>query len=350
MYIAYIYDWDNIIAQVDTILDFQVEQKLNDTHTASFTVHHTNPYCKKEYLEKYRRVKIKKLINWEEKTFFDWIIRGFRMDLKKVEVKLASFGYLVYRRLIHQDYNFDNKSIDNILSTILNDINSIYDTWISLDCWITTTTTKKYTTWQNFLYILKDLAKTWNYEFIIENKVLKFKPTIWQDRTTWINYVEYRYNYEDPEDRTIDRIQIDDDWNELTNWVLAKDWTNTINKEDTNSKNTYWLIEHYAIWSWDLDTIAQEYLDLHKQWLKEYNLTASSNDFFEVNIWDLVKVYLNTWNDMLYYNWPMKIVRKRFKAGDLDKIEISLSVNKEKLKDFLEDFKNLKDRVQNLEI
>lgn len=61
MYIAYIYDINNnIIAQVDEILDFECNIKINGVSTSSWSLYHTSEYCKRSFLKEYRRVKINK--------------------------------------------------------------------------------------------------------------------------------------------------------------------------------------------------------------------------------------------------------------------------------------------------
>jgi len=78
--------------------------------------------------------------------------------LDKTSIKLESFEHLFERRLLHVDYTFTNQSVDTILQTILDAINTRYNTNIVLDCGITTLTSKTYKKAETFLKILKDLA------------------------------------------------------------------------------------------------------------------------------------------------------------------------------------------------
>lgn len=119
MFIAYIYDLsDTLIAQVDEILDFETTKKINDVSTASFGLFHTNPYCTREYLKEYRRVKINMLVDNTEKTMFDGVIRGFEANLAKTTIKCESFEHYFDRRLLDQDYTITN-TVDFILADIL---------------------------------------------------------------------------------------------------------------------------------------------------------------------------------------------------------------------------------------
>lgn len=145
MYIAYIYDLsNNLVAQIDSILDLEITQKINDISTASFGLYHTNEYCKRQYLKEYRRVRINKIVENGEKNMFDGVIRGFSASLTTTSVKLESFDFYFDKRQLHSDYTFVDQSIDAILVEILGDINTRYDTNITLDCGITDLTSKEY--------------------------------------------------------------------------------------------------------------------------------------------------------------------------------------------------------------
>ena len=120
MYIAYIYDLENnIIAQIDSILDLEITQKINDVSTASFGLYHTNEYCKRQYLKEYRRVRINKVVGNTEKNMFDGVIRGFGASLTTTSVKLESFDFYFEKRQLHNDYTFTDQSVDAILVDIL---------------------------------------------------------------------------------------------------------------------------------------------------------------------------------------------------------------------------------------
>jgi len=350
MFIAYIYDKDNnLIAQVDEILDINIQRKLNDVSTASFSLYQTNPYCTRDFLKEYRRIKINLNENNEEKTMFDWVIRGFDADFEKTTIRLESFEHLFDRRLLHQDYNFSNQTVDSILSTILSAINSLYNTNITLDCGITTTTSKDYKKAESFLKVLKDLAGNW-YEFVVEDLVLKFKETIWTDRTSWENFVEYRFDINEPNDRSIDSVKMTVDWKELANGVIWKSWSNYSEQDDPTSIAEFGLIESSFTTSWDQWTTTQSYLDYHKESLSEFEVTAVVDDFFEAYLGDLVKIYIFVWNDIMFYDWAMKIVDKQYIGWDLPTITYKVAKTKIQTKDIIEQVWELQDRLKTLEL
>lgn len=350
MYIAYIYDKDNnIIAQIEQILDLEITKKLNDVSTCSFGIYQTDPYCKRQYFKKYSRVKINKLFDTIEKTLFDWVIRGVEADLEKTSIKLESFEHLLDRRLLHQDYTFTTQSIDTILTTILGAINTRYQTNITLDCGITETTSKDYKKAESFLKVLKDLAGLW-YEFIVDNMVLKFKQTIWIDRTTGENFVEYRYDINEPDDRSIDSVKMTDDGKEFVNGVIGKSWSNYSEQDDPTSIAEFGLIEWSFTTSGDDTTTTQSYLDDHKEWIAEFEIVTINNDFFEADLGDLVSVYVYVGNDIMFYDWSMKITQKNYRSWDLESVQFTLWKTKIQSKNFIDEIIEIQERVKTLEL
>lgn len=350
MYIAYLYDvnWD-LIAQIENILDLDVSKQLNDVSKASFGLYHNDPYCKREYLKEYRRVRITMIVDNIEKEIFDWVIRWFEADLEKTSIKLESFEHYFSRRILHQDYIFTDQSVDTILQTILDDINTRYQTNITLDCGISTLTSKEYKKAETFLKVLQDLADN-GFEFIFDDMVLKFKTTVWVDRSTGENFVEYRFDVNEPDDRSINSIKMTVDGKELANGVIWKAGSDYTEDDDATSITEFGLIEWSFTTSWDDATTTASYLDDHKDSLSEYKVETTTNDFFEANLWDLVKVYIYVWNDVLFYDWSMKVVQKDFTAWDLPKIEYTLGKTKIKSKDFIDEILEIQERVKTLEL
>lgn len=120
MFIVYIYNQSNqVVAQLEDILDLDVQLKLNDISTASFAIYHTSEYCKRQFVKQYRRVKITVNEDGAEKTLFDGVIRGLEADLTKTSIKCESFEHLFDRRLLTTSYTLNNQTVDAILTTLL---------------------------------------------------------------------------------------------------------------------------------------------------------------------------------------------------------------------------------------
>jgi hypothetical protein len=115
--------------------------------------------------------------------------------------------------------------------------------------------------------------------------------------------------------------------------------------EDTESIVEFWRIEE-SFTSW----IASEILEERKTSTKELSIDTILTDFFVCNIWDLVKVYINTNNDIMNFNWALKVIEKNFTSWWINKITLKLNTWKVKslnVKEFLQD---LNTRVRNLEL
>lgn len=349
MYIAYIYDInDTIVAQIDEILDFEVTNKINGISTASWSLYHTNEYCTREYVKEYRRVKIN-LKQWNtEKTMFDWVIRWFDADITKTTIKCESFEHYFERRLLGQDYTL-NDSINNILTDILVDINNTFQTNIVLDCLVLVTTSKEYKRGETYLKVLQDMAGLW-YEFLIIEKILYFKETVGIDRTTGVDFLQYKYDINEPDDRSIDNVKMSVDGKDLANGVLAKSDTGYTYLQDATSITEFWLLEASFSNSWDDANGSQTYLDDHKASLSEFDVNVISQDFFEVWLWDLVSVYIFVGNDILFFDGSMKVIQKKYTAWDLPKIQYKLWVSIVKSKDFIEQFVEIQQRVKTIEL
>ena len=349
MFIAYIYDLSNtIIAQVDEVLDFETTKKINDVSTASFALFHTNPYCTRAYLKEYRRIKINMLVGNTEKTMFDGVIRGFEANLVKTTIRCESFEHYFDRRLLSGDYSFVNQSIDYIIQGLLNNLNSAYNSGITLDCGITTLTSKEYKRGESFLKVLKDLAEN-GFEFSIIDKVLKFKASIGIDRTTGPDFVEYRYDINEPDDRSIDNVKMTSDGKELANGVLGKAWSAYTYDTDAPSITEFGLLEASFSTSWDDAATAQSYLNDHKASLSEFDIEAITQDFFEADLGDMVSVYIYVGNDVMFYDGPMKVIEKWFASGDLARINFKLGVSSVRSKDIIEQIVDVQSRLKTLE-
>lgn len=231
----------------------------------------------------------------------------------------------------------------------LNEVNTRYDTGITLDCDVVDTTTKKFEKGISMLDVLEELAKNW-YEFRIIDKVLIFKQSIGIDRTTGNGMVQYKYDVFSPDERTIDGIKMQIDGKDLTNGALSKVKENSQYIDDDTSIEEFGLLETAFSKSGDENTTAQSYINEHKDTLFEIDVDVVSKDFFEWDLWDMVKVDIVSWNDLLFYDGTMKILEKSYTGGDLPSIEIKVWKVVVPNKDIFDQVSTLKRRVQFLEI
>ena len=342
MFVIYINDhsW-NSKSQIFEVNNLEVKQKLNDISSASFEVsniHKENSYSN---FKEFNEVLIYKIENNKEKLIFDWVIRGVEADLNKTKIVLNDKVFLLKNKILYTDKSYSNTQIKSILIDILDVMNSRYDTRISLESDILDQVTKTYKKWQTFFDILKDLSLNW-YEFEVKNNILYFASSIWEDKTSWTNFVEFSYDIQFPWSRTIDTAKLEYDSDNLSNAIISKE---TWNNEDTTSINSFWRLEKYFI-SWDKNTLLSE----RKDSIRELEITPLSYDFFIANLWDTVKVQIDAWNDIMFYNWWLKVIEKEFKSWELNKVKIKLSKWNVKTLNLIETIQDLRNRTKNLEI
>ncbi len=342
MFVIYInnYLW-NSISQIFEVNNLEVKLKLNDISSASFEVsnlHKENSYIN---FREFNEVNIYKIENNIEKLIFEWVIRSVEADLYKTKIVLNDKLFLLKNKILYTDKNYSNISIKWILQDILNTINSRYDTKIVLESDINTTITKNYKKWQTFFDILKDLSLNW-YEFEVKNNSLRFYNSIWEDRSSWNKFVEFSYDIKFPWSRTIDTAKIEYDADNIAWALISKDTWETY---DQTSIETFWRIEKYFI-SWDKNILLSE----RKESVRELEITPISYDFFVANLGDIVKVFIDAWNDIMFFDTNLKVIEKNYKSWELDKVTIK--VNKWSLKtlNLIETIVDLKNRTKNLEI
>ena len=342
MFVIYINDhlW-NEKTQMFEVNKLEIRQKLNDISSASFEVSNTAKTNSYSNFKEFNEVLIYKIQNSDEKLIFDGIIRSVEADLYKTKVILNDKIFLLKNKILYTEKLYTNIQVKSILINILDVINSRYDTKLILNSDILDQVTKTYKKWQTFFDILKDLALNW-YEFEIKNNVLYFLNSIWEDKTSWANFVEFSYDIQFPWSRTIDTARLEYDSENITNAVISKD---TWNSEDLLSINNFWRLEKYFI-SWDKDALLLD----RKESIRELEITPISYDFFVANLWDTVKVFIDAWNDIMYFNSNLKIVEKEFRSWELNKVKIKLSKWNVRTLNLIETIADLKNRTKTLEI
>ena len=342
MFVIYINDhlW-NKKTQMFEVNKLEIRQKLNDISSASFEVSNTAKTNSYSNFKEFNEVLIYKMEDNQERLIFDWIIRSVEADLYKTKVILNDKIFLLKNKILYTDKSYTNTQIKSILIDVLDVINSRYDTGITLNSDILDQVTKTYKKWQTFFDILKDLALNW-YEFEVKDNILYFLNSIWEDKTSWINFVEFSYDIQFPWSRTIDTARLEYDSENISNAVISKD---TWNSEDLPSINDFWRLEKYFI-SWDKDILLSD----RKDSIRELEITPLSYNFFIANLWDTVKVFIDAWNDIMQFDSNLKIVEKEFRSWELNKVKIKLSKWNVRTLNLIETIADLKNRTKTLEI
>lgn len=340
MYVVYIYDhlW-NILTQLFKFESLKIVEKINNISTVDFEIPN-DINCKYEFFKEYNQVKIFKNKNWKETELFSWIIRSVKSTFDQTSVSLNCFHLLLRKKIIYTDKNYTD-SIKNIIQDIINEINSRDENFIEeFECDVVEEVTKEYKAKRTFFDILWDLAGD-KYEFSFDWKKLIFQETIWEDKSFWKNIVLFEYNINSPESRTINWAEFEYDSDHIVNAVHWEDWQ----VEDSESISEFGRLEE-----WFTSWIASEILEERKNSVKELNIDSIINDFSICNLWDIVRVYIDTWNDIMQFDWTLKVIEKTLKIWWVDSVEIKLNVWKITSLWLRDTLSSMNSRIKNLEL
>ena len=360
MYIAYIYDRDrNIIGQFFELLDLSINVTLNQQGNGQFRFRNDEIDFDQTILAPYNLIRIVRLFDWNtEFEVFSWVLIGLDGDLDFTTVICRTFSHLLDRRLITADLNFTNQTVDQIVTGLLQNINTNFATGISIDCGVTTVVANKsYRFWQSVLACLRDLAGQ-EYEFdvvadISLNLTLKFKTIIGQDRTTWPNYREFRYDIADLSDANLTNIKVNLDYTKIGNAILAKSWVFTSISIDPTSIAEFGRLEQMLTNNGDVATASQQELAKRKGIQRKYDITPRTAEglFYDLQLGDRVLVYIYKNNPFIDFTGTMKIIGKSLQSWESDNETVKIwTFEGDGDDDVLTDFWTVKNRVKQLEV
>lgn len=309
-----------------------LNQKVNAISESRVSIYYESSLASREVIKKWRKINI--FLGW--KLIFAWVIKWFTAWIEKIDLIINDYFYLLSRRLLRIDKTYTDTSIKDILTDLLTYINWIDETNIVLNCDISDLLTQTFTRWTSFYQILQDISKNW-FSYKLENNILYFSNVLWEDKSADIYYI---YNKNEPYWQNIDKIELIEDMKDFSNWIIDKSW----DYSDNDSVNDIWLYETKE--SDDIDRIS--YINEHLI-IWDYKITPRVNSYFEANLWDSVWVDILSNNDILFFSWKMEIIEKTFQNWDLQKINFTLSTSKIKIKDFMDDYLALKNKVLILE-
>mgnify|MGYP007030461603 CR=1 FL=1 len=350
MIIGYIYDrQNNLIWQIFNVFAFECTLKLNDISIWELTIRNENLSNILNIIKENNRIKIADNVDGIEKILIEGYIRGVEATLKNTIIKIEDYLSFLDDKLLYTAINF-NGQVDVLLQTILDQINAREDTGISLECTVTDIISKQYAKGDSVFSVLKDLREN-NYEFIIKNWVLYFKSTIWIDRSL-INedYREFMRDVNSPLDRTIRDAKMVMDIKQMCNCWIGKNGSSYANYEDTDSIAEYWRIERCFTNNGNITQATQNYVNERNDSIREFDISPNIADFFYCDLGDIVRVYINSWNDLMFYDGTLKVIEKSYTAWEMGKITFKLSQNKIKAQQLNEKIKELHTRVRSLEL
>lgn len=350
MIIAYVYDrtWSIVMGQIQTVLGFSCTIKLNDVSTADLTIANNDIPDVANNIKENNRIKVYRQYGTVEKLLIEWYIRWFEASLTQTTIKIEDKLSIFDDKLFYSDVNY-NGTIKWLLQNIVDTINSREDTGISLDCDVLDTFSKTYGKWEIIGNAIKDIRQN-KYEYRILNNVFSFKNAIGIDRSvSGSDYLEFNFDYLNPNSRTIRDAKVVGDIKSMANAAIGKNGNTIEQYEDATSIAEFWRIERPFTSNGSVGDSVRGFVDERKDSIREYDISPMSNDFFICDIWDVVQVYINSGNDLMFYSGTMKVIEKTFKAGELDTITIKLAKGKVKTKNLADELKDIKTRVSKIE-
>lgn len=346
MYIWYIYspNWEEL-TQVHNIYSVNVSLKINDVWSGEFFINSDNPANTLEFIREFNWVKIFKQdsITGVEKLLIEWFIKVPEAQNNGTNVQVWDMNDFLKNRYIWTTKNYTGQTLDYILSDVLSDFQGRYDNGFTLDCGVTDILPDKtYPEGQDILSIFQDLTEEW-YEFHIRGNIIYFKTQIGIDRTvSWEEYLEYNYDVENPQSKNIENPKTLFNSENIANSVKVKDGASIETQTDPTSISSFGAIERFFTSSGkDTDT-ASEILNKRKNSTREISFTPISRDFFEADIGDMVRVYINSSNILNNFIWSVKILEKRYQSWDLESISITTSTGEIKTLWFFAEIQKIK--------
>lgn len=318
--IIYLYDsqW-NQLTQIYDANDFECTKKLSAYDTASFVIPATHPDSTSATLQAFNEVKVTEMIDGAEQTYIHWVISWVEADLDRTRVFIRSFEWLFEKKVNDEDKSYSSQTIDAIVQDLLDDLNTRYDTGITLDCWVTDTVDLDLSKGVTFSSALQEVVKLW-YEYKVIDKVLCVKEIVWEDKTSGANYIELKWDIDEPNDRNLKWARVLTDWDQIVNapYEAVSGFTT-----DATSISTYGRIERTVVADWSASVAKADALEKWKDLIKQIEVDPSIDDFFFANIWDLVQVMLDAGNDIMQFDGSAKILQIQIDTRGVVRVTVS---------------------------
>lgn len=339
MYVALLYNAEgNCIAQIEDILSLQCELKLNGVSQAKLHLDISSPYISKELLKMWRHIRIVEWVAGEEYELLEWVIRGIESDFWSLTIIAESWRTILEKRLVVSAQEWDKVPLKTIVETVFWAAKQKADFPFQIVCTeeddITLSVGAR-TTLSSFLSSLSHEGVDCRFKW----KTLFIWKKLWRKRDEGNLYKEFRYDIEDPEGNTIDKAKLIINAKEITNNIL----TEQEEVKDEESIQEFWLLQESRS-NEDIST----YLKEHKNQISEFSISVSDTFFYDIELWDQVRIFINGWNELLAFNGTMKVIGKKLQSWDLPKIEYTLSTQRVPEGWFMDQLAKMSEKIKKL--
>jgi len=252
---------------------------------------------------------IKRQINSQDNVIFQGFILDINVNSTTIWLTLRSQKWLLERKIILSDKSYISKTISFILTDLFSDWNTFTWETYTFETDISQTVTKDFKEWDSFFNILDELAElTWAVWNMLENKIY-FKIMLWEDRTSWDNFLSLKYNRQMTKANNILEPIMESNW-VVSNIIIWKSWSTKQTVKDTWSIATYWaLVEFISFREWDLTTQVNQALDLQKQEQRLYKIDLETNKV-NANLWDKLKLSIEECDEYRDFTWDVTVNTK----------------------------------------
>jgi hypothetical protein len=351
-----------ILCQIVNPRDLNYSKAINGSWKGSFFIRYDDINATQANFQEFNRVDIYEQWDNIEYNIFEGVIQGYEAGFEGVEVMISDFSYLFERRILFDSaYSASAEPVNTTLENIIDLLNTKDDMGITLDLEdiLTVNVNKEWNRGENFLKILKDLVGECIGEWQVKNRKLQFKAQIGTDRTVpqTLEYLDFRYDIFNPSENSILNAIVTVDSKDLANAVLGKSGNDYSTATDAASILKRGRIESTE--SFDTTALGglpdqtANYLELNKDNAKFYKVTPNTTKltFKDIDIGDLIPVFVNTGSDLLAFDEDFRVVKISNRTTD-NSLELNVEFAKtaQYEKTVLDDIKDLKDKVNQLEI
>lgn len=346
MYILHIFSNKNEqLAQIFDINNIKLKEKINDISKLNLDIDFKSNYANASYLIPWRKVKLFKISWKEEKELISGYLSEITASNNKLSVEILSEEILLERRVLKYSGEL-NWSIAWILEKMF------ANSWDNFKIISTEDYTyKDYSIWITYLDILQDIAGN-KYEFKLKDNTLTFLESIGKDRNQKEYYKDFRYNLLEYWDSNIKSFKTSRKLKNFANVVLEI-WRRKYSNENKNTES----IEQFGKFeeaikmkSFDSNSEIKNYIKSRFNPEIEYEISPISNNYFEVWIWDIIPVKIETWNDLTRTDEKLKVIEKSLEVKDLNIIKIKLAKRAQKNNSTKNRIKSLEESVNGLEL
>ncbi|HNG97690.1 MAG TPA: hypothetical protein PLW93_05450, partial [Candidatus Absconditabacterales bacterium] len=324
--------------------------KLNDISTADLKISNDSLQDALLLLKENNRIIVSMIDDTgSEQEMISGFIRGIEASLVATTIKIEDLTSLLDDKVIASNVSFTG-TIAQLLQSLLDAMNMQESIGLQLVCDVNEVVSKEYPRGETLGNILKDLRQN-TYEYCIKQNTLYFQTSIGIDRSlSGSTYRELMRDVYSPLDRSITDAKLIMDVKQMCNVCLGKDQATPVMAQDIVSIAEYGRIERSISNNGNIQEAVTNYVQERKDSIREFEITPQIHDFFFCDVGDLVRVYINSGNDIMFYDGSLKVIEKSYTAGEMPKISFKLAKNKIKTVELNEKIKDMNRRIQRLEL